>query len=199
MRDPVRCVRDDRRRARPYATLVFAVVAAALLLPTAVAAAKSPSPTLNQEHLHPSGTFSFRTPNGWKVGPAANDPAAMVAAGDGLVVRFVFHGREVGYDALHGICMLERLAGPMDTFPAVKYEYDYVGGVIANRRALDSVFTVQYDAPVLGANIWRQRNVTIVGEGQALCLVGNAPLALWKKSAETRALHDAVLGSVAFR
>src|SRR5687767_7652296 len=102
MRDPVRCARDDRRRTRPHGTFVLAVVSAALLLPTPVAAKKTPLPALTQEHIHPSAAFSFRTPSGWKVWPADNDPAAMVAAGDGLVVRFIFHGREVGYDALHG-------------------------------------------------------------------------------------------------
>jgi hypothetical protein len=41
--------------------------------------------------------------------------------------------------------------------------------------------------------------VTIVGNGSSLCAITYAPLPLWKKSAPTRALLDAVLGSVTFR
>src|SRR5256885_17201676 len=83
--------------------------------------------------------------------------------------------------------------------PVVRYEYDYVGGVVANRRALDSAFVVSYDQPLLGQRQWRQRNVTIVGNGDSLCAITYAPLALWEKSAPTRALLDAALGSVTFR
>ena len=46
--------------------------------------------------------------------------------------------------------MLVRLAGPMDTFPQVDYEYDFVGGEVGERRALDSAFVVHYDEPVEG-------------------------------------------------
>ena len=34
----------------------------------------------------------------------------------------------MGLDSLHVECMLVRLAGAMDTFPQVDYEYDFVGG-----------------------------------------------------------------------
>jgi hypothetical protein len=87
----------------------------------------------------------------------------------------------------------------MENSPNVKYEYDFVGGMIANRRALDSAFVVEYDRPILGERVWRQRNVSVVGEGHSICLVSYAPLSRWKKSAETRALLDAVLASVTFR
>ena len=120
--------------------------------------------------------------------------------GDGVVVRFIYRdGENNGYDSLHGVCMLERLAPAMEMQPVVEYEYDYVGGLIGNRRALDSAFVVSYDNPILGATQWRQRNVTIVGDGVSLCAITFAPLPLWKKSAPTRVLLDAVLGSVTFR
>jgi hypothetical protein len=41
--------------------------------------------------------------------------------------------------------------------------------------------------------------VSIVGNGTSLCAVTYAPATLWKKSAPTRALLDAVLASVTFR
>jgi hypothetical protein len=41
--------------------------------------------------------------------------------------------------------------------------------------------------------------VTIVGNGSSLCAITYAPLTVWKKSAPTRALLDAVLASVTFR
>jgi hypothetical protein len=158
-----------------------------------------PPPALAKEHVHPSGGFSFKTPEAWTVARLPGDPDAVVAAGDRVLVRFVDRPGDNGYDSFHGACMLERLAPPMETSPTVKYEYDFVGGVISNRRALDSAFVVEYDQPIDGEKIWRQRNVTIVGEGHSVCLVGYAPLSLWKKSAQTRALLDAVLGSVTFR
>ena len=44
--------------------------------------------------------------------------------------------------------------------PQVDYEYDFVGGAVGERRALDSAFVVHYDEPVEGQRDWRQRNVT---------------------------------------
>jgi hypothetical protein len=115
------------------------------------------------------------------------------------MVRFLYRHGEGGLDTVHVDCMLERLAGPMATEPQVKYEYDFRGGVLANRGALDSAFVVRYDAPVQGQRDWRQRNLTLVGEGETLCIMTYAPASVWKKSLETRALLDAVVGSVTFR
>jgi hypothetical protein len=166
----------------------------------AAAATKRPSPPpLATEFRHPSGAFTFRTPEGWKVETPPEHPETMNAGGDGVLVRFVYRAGEAGYDSLHGACMLERLAPAMAMDPVVQYEYDFVGGVIANRRALDSAFVVTYEPAVLGQRQWRQRNVTIVGNGDSLCAITYAPLPLWKKSAQVRALLDAVLGSVTFR
>jgi hypothetical protein len=185
------------RRGRLVAGLL---VLASLLAAAAVAGNKRvPPPPLPAEHRHPAGGMAFRTPEGWKVETPPESPETVNAIGDGVVVRFVYREGENGYDSLHGICMLERLAPAMDMFPVVEYEYDYVGGILGDRRALDSAFVVKYDQPVLGAREWRQRNVTIVGNGASLCAITYAPLPLWKKSAPTRALLDAVLGSVTFR
>ena len=180
------------------------LVAALLLLagvPAAAFAAKPrpQPPPLPAEHKHPAGDLTFRTPEGWKIETPPDNPELLNAAGDGVVVRFIYRDGENGYDSLHGLCMLERLAPAMDMQPVVQYEYDYVGGLVGNRRALDSAFVVSYDKPILGATQWRQRNVTIVGDGVSLCAITFAPAPLWKKSAPTRALLDAVLGSVTLR
>ena len=63
----------------------------------------------------------------------------------------------------------------------------------------DIGLTIRYDNPVGGHKEWRQRNVTVVGGGHSLCAISYAPVPLWKKSKETRALLDAILASVTFR
>ena len=187
---------------KPRLDFVKTVLLMVVLCPEIVRAgrrAPEPPPALNVEHQHPSGAFLFRTPEGWKVQPLAAKPEAIEAWGGDLGVRFLYRPGESGFDSLHADCMLERLAGAMDMDPVVRYEYDFVGGVIGDRRALDSAFVVTYDKPILGQRQWRQRNVTIVGNGSSLCAITYAPLPLWKKSAPTRALLDAVLASVTFR
>lgn len=179
------------------AALLVSLIAPALAHP----ARKPPPqpPPLIREHRHPSGAFSFRTPEGWTVAGVPGNPELLEAAGDGVRVRFLHHPGEAGYDSLHVTCMMERLAGPMETAPQVKYEYDFVGGVVGDRRALDSAFAVRYDRPTFGHRDWRQRNVTIVGGGQSLCVIAHAPSVLWKKSPSIRTLLEAVLFSVALR
>jgi len=173
-----------------------------LLLPCTASVAlgedknKTPAPVLDVEHKHPSGAFSFRTPASWKVEPSKTTPENTEVSGDNVHLRFVYRPGESGYDSLHVTCMLERLAGAMDTAPAVKYEYDFIGGEIAERHALDSAFVVNYDKQIEGYREWRQRNVTIVGKGHSLCIITYVPVPLWKKSRPTRALVDAVLASV---
>jgi hypothetical protein len=172
---------------------------AALLAPAVLAAEAKGAPTLDAEHVHPSGRLSFRTPSTWTVRTSPTNPD-MVEAGDGtLLVRFEHRDGEVGYDSLHVLCMLQRLASEWDQDPRVKYEYDFLGGEIGNRRALDSAFVVTYTAPIAGYREWRQRNVTLVGGGQSVCAISYAPLPVWKKSPESRALLDAVLQSLTFR
>lgn len=181
---------------RPLATALLI----ALLGPAAWGggAADGPSP-LTQEHVHPSGAFTFKTPPDWRVQVSASNPNAVDAGGSGLMVRFLFQPEEVGFDSLHVLCMLERLAGGMDQDPRIKYEYDFVSGVVGDRRGLDSAFIVKYDAPIAGHREWRQRNVTLVGAGQSLCAISYAPLRVWKKSRSSRLLLDSVLSSVTFR
>ncbi len=201
MRGPVTIAWDPSRNrsGRVVATLLLAAVSVMSLVPAAAVGKQLPPPPLPAQHRHLSGGFAFRTPEGWKVDSPPENPEVVNAAGDGVAVRFVYRDGESGYDSLHGVCMLERLAGAMDMDPVVRYEYDFVGGVIGDRRALDSAFVVTYDKPILGQRQWRQRNVTIVGNGSSLCAITYAPLPLWKKSVPTRALLDAVLASVTFR
>lgn len=183
-----------RRLALPAVLAAFA--AAGLAVPSPAADRSQAPPALETEHASPSGAFTFRTPAGWKVETSAG-PETVNAFGSGVRVRFVYRPGEHGYDSLHGACMLERLAPPIETSPVIKYEYDYVGGDIGNdRKALDSAFTIRYDAAVHGHKEWRQRNITVVGGGHSLCAVSYTP-ATRKK--ETRALLDAVLASVTLR
>jgi hypothetical protein len=120
-------------------------------------------------------------------------------AGDGIVVRFLFQRGEAGYDALHGHCMTQRLPEAPQTDPWIDFEYDFLSGGVEKRRFLDSAFHVRYDAAIQGHHTWRQRNMTVVGEGQSLCIIVYVPSPVWKKSKATRALADAVVRSVAFR
>jgi hypothetical protein len=189
-------------RHAPPSLRACASLMAALALLALPAEARPPKkidpPALPREHNHPSGALTFRTPEGWTVVTPETAPETVIASGDGVMARFVVRQGESGYDSLHGACMMERLAGPMETAPAVKYEYDYVGGIVGDRRALDSAFVVHYDEPIQGHRDWRQRNITVVGGGYSICVVLYAPAAVWKKSAESRVLLDAVLGSVQF-
>ena len=162
------------RRGRVAATLLLVILA---LVPDAGAAKKkAPPPPLPTLHRLPSGGFAFRTPEAWKVVSTPENPDTLNAAGDGVAVRFLYHDGESGYDSFHGACMLERLADAMEMEPVVQYEYDFVGGAFGDRRALDSAFVVTYDKPILGERQWRQRNVTIVGDGTSLCAITYAPV-----------------------
>jgi hypothetical protein len=185
-------------------TTVECVRAAWLLValwPQAAFAGRKPAeppPVLSVEHHHPSGAFAFRTPDGWTVQASTAHPEVMEAWAGDLGVRFVYRAGEAGSDALHADCMLERLAGPMDIEPSVQYEYEYVGGAVGSRRALDSAFVVHYDEPRHGHKEWRQRSVTVVGGGDSLCVVSYVPRQLWKSSPPSRAVVDSVLSSVTF-
>ena len=156
-------------------------------------------PPLGQAYTHRE-QFTFRVPESWKIGERiGNDPDAVQAAGDGMVVRFIYRDREAGYDAFHGICLAERLVGREHDASAAQYEYDYVEGSYGERRALDSAFITEYGREVLGHRRWRQRNLTVVGGGHSLCLIAFVPATVWKKSDEARSLLEAVLQSVKFR
>lgn len=174
-----------------------ALVLGALL---AVGAQKGPPPALPAEHVHPSGRFTFRTPADWRVAGSTDHPGAIeVSDGGELLVRFLYAAGEQGYDTLHVSCMLERFTPENQQHPRVEYEYDFLSGMYGEMRVLDSAFVVRYDEPILGHARWRQRNVTLVGEGMSLCAISYAPEAVWKKQPEARALLDAVLTSVVLR
>lgn len=130
---------------------------------------------------------------------SAHNPDILEVKGGDLMVRFLYRPSEDGLDTTHVDCMMERLAGPMATEPQVKYEYDFRGGVLANRGALDSAFVVNYDSAIDGHRDWRQRNLTLVGRGETICIMTYVPAVVWKKSLETQALMDAVVGSVTFK
>lgn len=181
--------------------LTAASFACFLLLPATLGAGKKDPPvsaTLTAEHWNASKTVSFRTPPAWGVQAGTGQPEVTEARGDGLIVRVLRREGELGLDSLHVECMLVRLAGPMDTFPQVDYEYDFVGSAVGERRALDSAFVVHYDAPVEGHRDWRQRNLTVIGEGESVCVVAYAPLPVWRKSKPARNLLTSIVESIRF-
>lgn len=150
-------------------------------------------------HANASATLRLRTPRGWSVSQLPGEPELTEAKGDGLIVRILRRGTELGLDSLHVDCMLVRLAPETQVKPPIEYEYDFVTGAAGDRRAVDSAFVVRYDAPVEGSAAWRQRNLTIVGAGESLCVIGYAPLPAWKKSKPLKQLLEAVLASVEFK
>jgi hypothetical protein len=169
-----------------------------VLVPAVPGAGKESPPSLESEHSNASKTLSFRTPAGWVVEAGTGQPEVTEARGDGLIVRLLRRDGELGLDSLHVECMLVRLAGAMDAFPQVDYEYDFIGSETGGRRALDSAFVVHYDDPVGGHRDWRQRNLTVVGEGESVCVIAYAPVRVWKKSRTARNLLTAVLESIRF-
>lgn len=172
---------------------------ALIVLPGSAWAGRKPiaPPPLTLEHRHESGAFSFRTPEGWAVQPGSS--GALEAWSGDLGVRFVYRDGENGYDSLHATCILEGLAPPSTAEPQFKYEYEYVGGILGDRRVLDSAHAMRYDEAVHGHRDWRQRTVTVVGGGLSLCVMSFAPKGVWKKTPEARAVLDAVMGSLTFR
>jgi len=167
-----------------------------LLFPALAQAGEAVAPALPATHANLSATIRLHTPVSWKVEARTGQPEVLEARGDGLIVRVLRREGELGLDSLHVECMLVRLASAMDTSPQVDYEYDFVGGNLGERRGLDSAFRVHYDDPVDGYRDWRQRNLTLVGLGESICVIGYAPAPVWKKSKTARNLLKAVLESV---
>ena len=172
---------------------------ALMVLPGSAWAGRKPiaPPPLTLEHRHASGAFSFRTPEGWTVAPGAS--GALEAWSGDLGVKFIYAEGENGADSLHAACILEGLAPASAAEPQLKYEYEYVGGILGNRHVLDTAHAMRYDEAVHGHREWRQRTVTVVGGGLSLCVMSFAPTGLWKKTPQTRAVLDAVMGSLSFR
>jgi hypothetical protein len=149
--------------------------------------------------MHSSQRFRFRTPQGWRVGGSTDRPEALEASDGGtLLVRFLFLDGEQGYDSLHVTCMLERLAHENRQVPRVEYQHDFLSGMVGAMRILDSAFVVTYLDPIQGHHRWRQRNVTLVGEGMSLCAMTYAPEKIWKDRKDVRVLLDAVMESLEF-
>jgi hypothetical protein len=200
MTAPVKTVRDIPFARGTGHILVVAACSLSLTVPVEAAKRAEPEPApLTQDHNHPSGAFTFRTPDGWTMRPSRVKPEIVDVSAGELMIRFLYQAGETGGDALHSLCMAEGLAPPMETNPRVEYEYDFVSGMVADRRALDSAFTRTYDNAVHGHKTWRQRNVTITGGGHSLCVITYAPAALWKKNRAVRSTIDSILGSVTFR
>jgi len=172
-----------------------------MLLAAPFGAARENVPASSQlvsEHTNSSKTLTFRTPAGWTVEAGSGQPEDTHARGDALILRILRREGELGLDSLHVECMLVRLAGAMDTFPQVDYEYDFVGGAVADRRVLDSAFVVHYDEPIEGHRDWRQRNLTVIGGGESVCVIAYAPVPVWKKSKPARNLLTAIVESIRF-
>jgi hypothetical protein len=178
-------------------TLVALSIALPLFSSVAAGGGKGPPP-LTASHHNAAETFTLKTPSGWTVESRPGQPEVTEARGDGVVVRVLRRATELGLDSMHVECMLVRLAPAMETFPQVDYEYDFLEGQVKDHRALDSAFVVHYDEPIDGHRDWRQRNLTLVGNGESLCVIGYAPLALWKKSKPIRQTLDAVFASLEF-
>jgi hypothetical protein len=181
--------------------LMAAGLACLLSWPAGARAGESkpaPPASLPQEHWNAARTISLRTPDGWTVQSSAGQPELTEARGDGLLVRILRRETELGLDSLHVECMLVRLKPAMDAFPQVDYEYDFVGGELGERRALDSAFVVHYDDAVEGHKDWRQRNLTVVGGGESVCVVAYAPLPVWKRSKPARKLLTSIVESIRF-
>ena len=177
--------------------LRLVILAPLFLLPTALAAGqKAAVPALTEEHWNGSKTLRFKTPAGWTVTNTPGNLEQTEARGNGMILRLLRREGELGLDSLHVECMLVRLAGPMETHPHVDYEYDFIGGEIAGRRVLDSAFVVEYDEPKDGDKKWRQRNLTVMGDGESVCIVTYVPNGTWKKYTWARKLLTSLVESV---
>ena len=153
---------------------------------------------LAQEHWNGSRTLRFKTPEGWLVQNTSGQVELTAARGDGMRLRLVRWPMDMGLDSTHAECMLQRLAGPMETSLDIRYEYDFVGGEIGERRALDPAFVVEYDAVIDGDKKWRQRNLTVVGAGESVCIITDVRNGLFKKSSAARKFLTSLVESVAF-
>lgn len=185
------------RAARRCHRRLPGLAGAALVLAGLALAAEPPSLAL--EHRLFGGAVWMRTPAGWVEEPVAGRPDAIDLIGDGLVFRISYHASELPPDAFHAQCMLERQAPALQLDAEVNYEYDYVGGKVVGRDALDSAYRIRYDEDVRGAREWRQRSLSLTGQGSSLCVVQMAPAREWKGKSRLRDLGAAVLSSIGLR
>lgn len=179
--------------------IVAVLLASLVALPAGVAAGeKIVVKPLAQEHWNGSRTLRFKTPEGWLVQNTSGQVELTEARGDGMRLRLVRWPMDMGLDSTHSECMLQRLAGPMETSLDVRYEYDFVGGEIGERRALDSAFVVEYDAVIDGDKKWRQRNLTIVGAGESVCIITYVRNGMFKHSSAVKKFLISLVEGVTF-
>jgi hypothetical protein len=151
-------------------------------------------------HVDPaSGEFTFRTPVGWQVEEVAGRKGMSQAVGPDGIVRFLLLRTETGRDSLHVSCMAEQLLGGMEVSPVGSLDYDFVDRRLGDWMALESAMRLVYDRPIQGHRKWRQRTVSLVGEGRSLCIMVHCPVETWKESKPTRRRLDAIVASVRFR
>ena len=175
------------------------ILASLVALPAVLAAGeKIVIKPLAQEHWNSSRTLRFKTPEGWLVQNTSGQVELTEARGDGMRLRLVRWPMDMGLDSTHAECMLQRLAGPMETSLDVRYEYDFVGGEMGERRALDSAFVVEYDAVIDGDKKWRQRNLTVVGAGESVCIITYVRNGLFKKYTTVRKFLTSLVEGVSF-
>ncbi len=173
------------------------ILGSLLAFPAFVSASDKPVvPALAQEHWNASRTLRFMTPEGWLVANTTGQVDVTEARGDGMRLRLLRWPANMGLDSTHADCMLQRLAGPMETSLDVRYEYDFVGGEVGERRALDSAFVVEYDKPIDGDKKWRQRNLTLVGPSDSVCIITYVRNSTYKKSQAARKLLTSLAESV---
>ena len=92
-------------------------------------------------------------------------------------MRFRFKQLEEGIDSWHADCIDDGLAPLAAADPGRRFDYEYVGGIFADRRVLDTGHSMRYDAAVHGHRDWHQRTLTLVGGGQSMCIMAYAPQA----------------------
>lgn len=186
--------RAARRRCR-RCLLGLAVSA----LACSFAGADESPPPLVQQHRLFDGAVMLQTPAGWQAAALTRRSDAVDVSGDGLVFRLSYQPTELPADAFHAQCMLERQAPALELDAEVNYEYEYVGGRLLGRAALDSAYRVRYDEEIQGAREWRQRSLSLVGGGASLCVVQMAPAREWKRSRALRDLAASVLAGFVLR
>lgn len=155
-----------------------------------------PAPSLNRTHHIASSDMTFKTPEDWIITGSGDSPATVDATGGDLLVRFMRWDNEAGLDSLHVTCLTERAGEAEALEPSLRYEYDFRGGERNGWRILDSAYGIQYDKPVRGVRDWRVRVVTLVGKGEAVCVMAFCPVPLWRGSKQARDTLDAVVTSV---
>ena len=154
-----------------------------------------------REHRHPSGGFAFRTPEAWKVGRRPTTRRCSTPPGTAWSCASSTTRARAATTACTAPACSSAWPPAMEMEPVVQYEYDFVGG--AHRRPRGPSTPPSWSpttSPILGAHAVAAAQRDHRGRRRRRSARSpTRPLPLWKKSAPTRALLDAVLGSVTFR